>query len=62
MALYPRQYGVTGRSTVLLVFDTHRLDLTRGFTLTYHDTHFQLGTMRFLFKAADLNRLPALQF
>lgn len=61
-ALYPRQYGTTGRTTVLLLFDTRRLDLSRGFTLTYHDTHFQLGTVRFPFAAADLNRLPALKF
>jgi len=61
-ALYPRQYGNTGRSTVLLLFDTRRLNLSRGFTLTYYDTHFQLGTQRFFFSAADLARLPALQF
>lgn len=61
-ALYPRQYGTTGRSTVLLLFDTHHLDLSRGFTLTYHDTHFQLGTLCFPFKATDLDRLPAMRF
>lgn len=61
-ALYPRQYGNTGRSTVLLLFDTRRLDLSRGFTLGYHDTFFQLGTRRFRFAAGDLADLPALKF
>jgi hypothetical protein len=48
-ALYPRQYGNTGRSTVLLLFDTRRLNLSRGFTLTYSRHPFQLGTQRFFF-------------
>ncbi len=61
-ALYPRQYGNTGRSTVLLLFDTRRLDVSRGFTLSYHDRFFQLGTRRFRFAARDLADLPALKF
>ncbi|TGE20857.1 hypothetical protein [Hymenobacter metallicola] len=61
-ALYPRQYGSTGRSTVLLLFDTTRLDLRQGFTLSYHDTRFQLGTVRFAFEGEDIDRLPTLKF
>ena len=61
-ALYPRQYGNTGRSTVLLLFDTRRLDLSRGFILSYHDRFFQLGARRFRFAAGDLADLPALKF
>lgn len=61
-ALYPRQYGNTGRSTVLLLFDAHGLDLSRGFTLSYRDTQFGLGTRRFRFAAGDLAALPALKF
>ncbi|GGG59611.1 hypothetical protein GCM10011378_39500 [Hymenobacter glacieicola] len=61
-ALYPRQYGTTGRSTVLLVFDTHQLDLTHGFTLAYHDTQFQLGSLRFPFREEALTNLPKLKF
>lgn len=62
MAMYPRQYGTTGCSTVLLVFDTHRLNLSHGFTLTYRDTQFQLGTLHFDFAVDDLADLPALKF
>lgn len=61
-ALYPRQYGNTGRSTVLLLFDTRRLNLSRGFILSYHDQFFQLGNRRFRFAAGDLADLPALKF
>ena len=59
-ATYPRQYGNTGRSTVLLVFATPQLHATRGFTVTYRDTHFNLGPTRFVFSPRDLQRLPLL--
>ncbi|HEX8327129.1 MAG TPA: hypothetical protein VF629_06290 [Hymenobacter sp.] len=61
-ATYPRQYGNTGRSTVLLVFAAPKLDITRGFTISYRDTQFNLGPMRFAFSANDIQDLPALQF
>ena len=59
-ATYPRQYGNTGRSTVLLVFAAPQLDATRGFTVTYRDTHFNLGQTRFVFLPQDVQRLPRL--
>jgi hypothetical protein len=61
-ATYARQYGNTGRSTVLLVFLTPRLDMSQGFTISYHDTQFGLGPLRFIFPAQALRDLPALQF
>lgn len=60
-ATYPRQYGNTGRSTVLLVFAAPQVDVQQGFTITYRDTHFGLGPIRFAFTAAALNDLPALK-
>jgi hypothetical protein len=60
-AAYTRQYGNTGRSTVLLVFATPRLDVRQGFTLTYRDTQFGLGPVHFVFTPQALGRLPALQ-
>lgn len=60
-AAYTRQYGNTGRSTVLLVFATPRLEVSRGFTLTYRDTQFGLGPVHFVFTPQALGRLPALQ-
>lgn len=60
-AIYPRQYGTTGRSTVLLVFDSQKLDLQQGFTFTFHDRFFNLGTLRFPFAADDLQALPQLK-
>lgn len=60
-ATYARQYGTTGRSTVLLVFPAPRLDVQRGFTISYHDTQFGLGPLRFVFSAAALRDLPALK-
>lgn len=61
-AAYTRQYGSTGRSTVLLVFPTPQLEVSQGFTLTYHDTRFGLGPVRFVFTPQALGQLPALQF
>jgi hypothetical protein len=61
-ATYARQYGNTGRSTVLLVFPASRLDVAQGFTISYHDTQFGLRTLRFIFSAQALRDLPALQF
>lgn len=60
-ATYTRQYGNTGRSTVLLVFPTPHLDVTRGFTLTYRDTQLGLAPVHFVFTAHALSQLPALQ-
>ena len=60
-SIYPRQYGTTGRSTVLLIFDTQAHPLTQDFTLTFHDRQFGLGTLRFPFRAADLAAVPELK-
>lgn len=61
-SLYVRGFGTTGRSTVLLVFDTRRLAPAQGFRLTLHGQRLGLGTLRFAFTAADLAALPPLQF
>ncbi len=61
-ATYARQYGATGRSTVLLVFPAPRLDVQRGFTISYHATQLGLAPVRFVFAARALRDLPALQF
>lgn len=61
-SMYVRQYGTTGQSTVLLVFDTHRLTPQHGFHLTLRGQRLGLGTLRFPFAAADLATLPPLQF
>lgn len=60
-ATYARQYGNTGRSTVLLVFPAPQLDVAQGFTISYHDTQFGLGPLRFVFAAKALRDLPALK-
>lgn len=61
-ASYTRQYGNTGRSTVLLVFPAPRLEVAQGFTISYHDMQFGLGPLRFVFPAHALRDLPALRF
>jgi hypothetical protein len=58
---YPRQYGSTGRSTVLLIFDASRLPLNQDFHLTFRADRFGLGTLRFPFTAADLADVPQLK-
>lgn len=60
-ATYARQYGSTGRSTVLLAFAAPEPAIQQGFTITYRDTQFQLGTTRFAFSAQALKNLPALK-
>lgn len=61
-SMYVRQYGTTGHSTVLLVFDTHQLTPQHGFHLTLRGQRLELGTIQFAFAAADLAALPALKF
>ncbi|GGF27933.1 hypothetical protein [Hymenobacter cavernae] len=61
-SIYPRQYGTTGHSTVLLIFDTHQLDLSHGFHITFRGDQFNVGTLRFPFTASDLADLPTLRF
>lgn len=61
-SMYVRQYGTTGHSTVLLVFDTHQLMPQHGFHITLRGQRLGLGTLRFPFAAADLVALPPLQF
>lgn len=58
---YPRQYGTTGRSTVLLIFDTHQLPPNQDMRLVYRGDRFNLGTLQFPFAAADLASVPALK-
>jgi hypothetical protein len=61
-ATYPRQYGNTGRSTILLVFDASKADLHQNFHISLHDQHFGLGPLQFFFQGADLAALPSLNF
>lgn len=61
-SMYVRQFGTTGHSTVLLVFDTHQLSPQQGFHLTLRGQPLGLGTLRFPFSASDLAALPPLRF
>ncbi len=61
-SMYVRQFGTTGHSTLLLVFDTHQLTPHRGFNLTLRGQRLGLGTLRFPFTGSDLAALPPLQF
>lgn len=51
---YPRQYGATGRSTVLLVFPVPARQLRGGCRVTFRGDKLALGTRRFFFTAQDL--------
>lgn len=61
-SMYVRQFGTTGHSTILLVFDTHQLMPQQGFHLTLRGQQLGLGTLRFAFAGSDLAALPALKF
>jgi len=61
-SMYVRQYGTTGHSTLLLVFDTHQLTPQQGFHLTLRGQRLGLGTLRFPFAGRDLAALPALKY
>lgn len=61
-SMYVRQFGTTGHSTILLVFDTHQLQPQQGFHVTLRGQRLGLGTLRFPFAAADLAALPPLRF
>lgn len=50
-ASYQRQYGATGRSSVLLVFPVPDKQLRHGCTLTFTGQKLALGTRRFAFSA-----------
>lgn len=51
---YPRQYGATGRSSVLLVFPVPVRQLRAGCRVTFRGEQLGLGTRRFVFTAQDL--------
>lgn len=61
-SMYLRQYGTTGQSTILLVFDTRKLAPEQGCHLTFQGQRLGLGTLRFPFTAHDLAALPPMQF
>jgi len=61
-SMYVRQFGTTGHSTLLLVFDTHQLTPQKGFHLTLRGQRLGLGTLRFSFAGPDLAALPSLKF
>jgi hypothetical protein len=52
--MYVRQFGATGHSTLLLVFDTHQRTPQQGFHLTLRGQRLGLGTLRFAFTGSDL--------
>jgi hypothetical protein len=53
-ASYPRQYGATGRSSVLLTFPVSDKQLRHGCAITFKGEKLAVGTHRFLFTAADI--------
>ena len=53
-ASYPRQYGNTGRSSVLLVFPVAEKQLRHGCFITFKGEKLELGTRRFTFTAHDI--------
>jgi len=53
-AIYPRQYGATGRSSVLLTFPVSDKQLRRGCTITFKGEKLAVGTHRFIFTTADI--------
>ena len=61
-SMYPRQYGNTQSSTVLLIFDTRRLNLAQGFHISFHSSALQLSSLRFSFPATTLASIPELKF
>ncbi|MDQ2770292.1 MAG: hypothetical protein M3Y54_07310, partial [Bacteroidota bacterium] len=56
-SMYLRQYGTTGNSTILLVFDTKKRSIESGFHLTLLAQRLGLGTLKFNFSARDLAAL-----
>jgi hypothetical protein len=61
-SFYVQQYGISGHSTVVLVFTTPRLRLAQGFHLTLRGQTQGLGDHRFFFTSHDLGALPPLRF
>lgn len=61
-SMYLRQYGTTGHTTILLVFDTRKHPINQGFCLTLDGRRLGLGTLRFPFADDDLAALPNLQY
>lgn len=61
-SMYLRQYGTTGQSTIMLVFNTSKLAPEKGCHLTFQGQRLGLGILRFPFAAGDLAALPELQF
>ncbi len=53
-ASYPRQYGSTGHSSVLLVFPVSEQQLRHGCFITFKGEKLELGTRRFTFTAHDI--------
>ena len=51
---YPRQYGSTGRSSVLLVFPVPDKALLHGCYVTFQGSTLELDTRRFVFTAQDI--------
>lgn len=60
-ASYLRHYGTTGRSTILLVFNTQHLDLSPGFHFLLLGRNLALHNQRFDFTAKALATLPKLR-
>ncbi|WP_460607399.1 hypothetical protein [Hymenobacter terrigena] len=55
-ASYPRQYGNTGHSSVLLVFPVPSSQLRDGCHITFRGDKFETGTRRFFFTDQDMKQ------
>ncbi|MCB0395305.1 MAG: hypothetical protein KDD36_01550 [Flavobacteriales bacterium] len=56
--IYPRMYGMTGGTEMLLAFPKASLQKSRRFEFVLEDIGLQIGTTRFSFETDDLGRVP----
>lgn len=61
-SFYVQQYGMSGHSTVVLIFATPRLRPTQDFQLSLRGQALGVGSPRFAFTAHDLAALPPLRY
>lgn len=58
--VYSRMYGMTGKSTMLLIFDRAEATQAAGFTVTLNGYDLGIGVNTFRFTTKDIHNVPQL--
>jgi hypothetical protein len=59
--IYPRMYGGSGKSTMMLIFEKEKFSGLKKFSLVLNDPGIGIGREKFVFEMRDIEKVPDLK-